>query len=235
MTDIRSTPFEPVHHLDHHHHHHAFVSWKAVLAGAAIAVAVGAMLNLLGVALGAAAIDPYDLTRGDAEGFTVGAGIWIAIANAIALFVGGFIASRATAHSDLHRGVLNGLTVWAIAFLIAILIAAATASGSVASTLGGAAESARDTAYVADQMPPPVAVGAPNDAAARLPAVAPAARPEVDQAADSTSAASLWGFLTMLLGAIAAALGGRYGSRKHGWEAKAGLDDTTASRINSGL
>ena len=88
MTDIRSTTLEP-------HHQHGYVSWKAVLAGAAIAVAVGAMLNLLGMALGAAAINPYDLTRGEAEGFTVGAGIWIAIANALALFVGGFIASRA--------------------------------------------------------------------------------------------------------------------------------------------
>ena len=228
MTDIHSTTFEPLH---PHHHHHAHLSWKAVLAGAVIAVAVGAMLNLLGMALGAAAIDPYELTRGEAEGFTVGAGVWIAIANAVALFVGGFIASRAAAHSDLHKGILNGLAVWAVAFLLAILIASATASGSVASTLGGAAEAAPEAAMVADHMGPPTAFGVPAQGSDQLAAVPPPARQEVDQAADSTSAASLWGFLTMLLGAIAAALGGRYGMRKHQWETKAGLSDAAAGRV----
>lgn len=221
MTDIHSTT------LGTAHHQHALVSWKAVLAGAAIAVAVGAMLNLLGMALGAAAIDPYELTRGEAEGFTVGAGIWIAIANAIALFVGGFVASRAAKHSDHHKGLLNGLTVWAIAFLLAILIAASTASGSVASALGGATEAAPEAARVAEAvMPGDADAGA--DATAAVPAPA---REEADQAADSTSAASLWGFLTMLLGAIAAVLGGRYGSRKHSWEAKAGLNDHDTVRV----
>ena len=215
MTDIRSTTLEP-------HHQHGYVSWKAVLAGAAIAVAVGAMLNLLGMALGAAAINPYDLTRGEAEGFTVGAGIWIAIANALALFVGGFIASRAAAHSDLNKGLLNGLTVWAISFLLAILIASATASGSVATTLGGATESASDAAYVTERMMAAPDAIVTEDGAEVLPALPPQARAEVDQAAESTSAAALWGFLTMLLGAIAATLGGRYGMRKHGWEAKTG-------------
>ena len=230
MTDIHPIAFEP-----HHHHHHAHISWRAVLAGALIAVAVGAMLNLLGVALGAAAIDPYELTRGEAEGFTVGAGVWIAIANAVALFVGGFIASRAASHSDLHKGVLNGLAVWAVSFLLAILIAAATASGSVASSLGGAAEAAPEAAMVVDRMGPPPAFATPGEGSNLMPAVPPPARAEVDQAADSTSAASLWGFLTMLLGAIAAGLGGRYGLRKHAWEAKAGLTDAAAPRVTPGL
>ncbi|HYG25382.1 MAG TPA: hypothetical protein VD906_00590 [Caulobacteraceae bacterium] len=223
MTDVHTTTFEP-------HHQHALISWQAVLAGAVIAVAVGAMLNLLGMALGAAAIDPYELTRGEAEGFTVGAGVWIAIANAIALFVGGFVASRAAKHSDHHRGVLNGLAVWAIAFLLAILIAAATASGSVASALGGATEAAPEAAQVADTMMPGTGAGADQgtDNTAAVPAPA---REEADQAADSTSAASLWGFLTMLLGAIAAVLGGRYGSRKHGWETKAGIGEAPSVRV----
>lgn len=34
---------------------HVLVSWPAVIAGAIVAVAVGAMLNLLGLALGAGA------------------------------------------------------------------------------------------------------------------------------------------------------------------------------------
>ena len=78
----------------HAHPLHVLVSWPAVIAGAILAVAVGAMLNLLGVALGAGAFNPYDLDGGDAESFAAAAGAWAVIANSIALFVGGAVASR---------------------------------------------------------------------------------------------------------------------------------------------
>jgi hypothetical protein len=218
MTDIYRTPVTL-------HQPHTLVSWNAVFAGAAIAASVGAMLNLLGMALGAAALDPYHLTRGDAEGFTVGAGIWIAVANALALFVGGLIATRAAKHTDHHRGYLNGLVVWAVAFLFAILIATATATASstAAPTIRNPASALHESAKLAEAVIPGTDRNpAIADAA---PAVPAAARDEADKAAHSTSAASLWGFLTMLLGAIAAALGGRYGARKHDWEVKAGFGD----------
>jgi dolichol kinase len=209
------------------HHPHALVSWSAVLAGAVVAVTVGAMLNLLGVALGAAALNPFDLSRGDAEGFTAGAGVWVAIANALALFVGGFVASRAAKHSDHHRGILNGLAVWALAFLLAILIATSTTAGGLTSVLNGAAERA-PAARVADAMVPSAEVG--TDASPAIPAQA---REEVDNAADTTGTVALWAFLTMLLGAVAAILGGRYGSRKHAWEDKVVGDGTHGVRVTS--
>ena len=92
MTDIPASPYadarlEPT---------HAGISWRAVLAGALVAAAVGAMLNLLGLALGAAALNPFEMSRADAQGFSIGAGFWMAIANALALFVGAFVASRAS-------------------------------------------------------------------------------------------------------------------------------------------
>lgn len=236
MTDIqRSVPLTL-------HQPHTLISWNAVFAGAAVAVAVGAMLNLLGMALGAAALDPYDLTRGEAEGFTVGAGIWIAIANALALFVGGLIASRAAKHSDHHKGFLNGLVVWAVAFLFAIVVATATASGTMASTAGGAAEAAPEAAALANSALPGTPTGAPDVATYAAPAPLPAlpmpgepapTREAADDAAEAASAASLWGFLTMLLGAIAAALGGRYGIRKHQWELKAGIGDPVDAAMSN--
>jgi len=218
MTDVRTTTYEP-------HHAHSLVSWRAVFAGAVIAVAVGAMLNLLGVALGAAALNPFDLSRGDAEAFTAGAGVWVALANAVALFVGGFVASRAAKHSDHHKGYLQGLTVWAIAFLLAILIATSTGAGGVTSVLNGAAQRAPadDVAYAMTQ---PATAG--TDASPAIPA---AAREEADDAANTTGTVALWAFLTMLLGAVAAAFGGRYGSRRHAWETKANLNADPGVRV----
>src|SRR5689334_13856442 len=99
------------------------ISWRSVLAGAVIAIAVGAMLNLLGVAMGAAALDPYDLSRGEAKGLAVAGGVWLALSNAIGLFVGAWIATRAGPHPDpwrLREGGYHSIAVWAVAFLIAI-------------------------------------------------------------------------------------------------------------------
>jgi hypothetical protein len=228
MTDANATVYET-------HPLHTLISWPAVIAGAAVAVAAGAMLNLLGVALGAGALNPFDLTRGGAKAFTVGAGLWIALANAVALFAGGLVASRAAKYADHHRGMLHGLIVWAVAFLVAIFVAGSTAAGGVTAALGGAASNpvaAEAAAPAPAATDPSIPTGvlqsdgsiAPADASA-MPQAAPvtsAPRAAVAQkAADTTGALALWSFLTMLLGAVAAVFGGRYGSRTHAWETRA--------------
>ncbi|MBX7249167.1 MAG: hypothetical protein K1X35_09025, partial [Caulobacteraceae bacterium] len=187
---------------------HSLVSWPAVIAGAAVAVATGAMLNLLGVALGAGAFNPYDLDHGDAQGFAAAAGMWAVLANAIALFVGGAVASRAAKFADHHRGGLHGLTVWALAFLLALLIAAATTAGAAATVAGGEATRVAADETVAGDLIAPDSVVAADEA----PAIPPAARPAAEHAADNTATWALWGFLTMLIGGVAAVLGGLYGT-----------------------
>ncbi|HYC96826.1 hypothetical protein [Brevundimonas sp.] len=200
------------------HPPHVLVSWPAVIAGAVVAAAVGAMLNLLGVALGAASFNPYDLDSNDAAGFTAAAGMWMALANALALFVGGAVASRAAKYPDHHRGALHGLGVWASAFLLALVIATASAAGGAAAIAGGeaadpapdvvvdGATGARSRLVEGELAPPPVVV-----------------REAADNAADATATLALWGFLTMLIGAAAAVIGGMYGARNHRWMSRAGL------------
>lgn len=222
------------------------ISWPAVFAGAAVAVAAGAMLNLLGVALGAGTLNPFDLGRAGAKAFTVGAGLWIALANTLALFAGGFIASRAAKYADNHQGMLHGLIVWAVAFLVAIFVAGSTAAGGVTAALGGAAGTASQA--VADAAAPAVSPDASNpngvlmsdgtvappDATAPPAAatVAPPAHPAtIQKAADATGAVALWSFLTMLLGAAGAVFGGRYGSRTHAWEARVRPADLAAPHL----
>lgn len=198
---------------------HTLVSWPAVIAGAIVAVAVGAMLNLLGVALGASAFNPYDFNGGDVSEFTAAAGMWMAFANAIALFVGGAVATRAAKYDDHHKGALHGLAVWALAFLLAITIAGAAGAGGGASA---ALESdARDGA-VGDTV---VVTDRPTGRVIEGELVQPAPLPQspavAEEAADTTAMLALWGFLTMLVGAIAAIFGGLYGCRKHRWIDKA--------------
>lgn len=209
------------------HPFHTLVSWPAVIAGALVAVTVGAMLNLLGVAIGAAALDPFDLSRGDAGEFGAGAGVWVALVNALALFVGGAVASRAAKFPDHHRGLLHGLSVWAVAFVIAILVAGSSAAGGFVSAVGGVAERAdpADAALVDRYYDPAVGPVAVDPAQPGAPAVPVPAQPVVEDAADATGQVALWAFLTMLLGGVAAVLGARYGVRRHGWELKANVTD----------
>jgi len=206
-------------HPTHRHHPHTLISWPAVLAGAIVAAAVGAMLNLLGVALGAASFNPYDLDSGDATGFTAAAGMWMALANSIALFVGGAVASRAAKHSDHHRGGLHGVSVWAVAFLLALVITASGVAGGAAAIAGGEASepSPPREVVISDGT-----VG-PNGVVEGQVVVPPEAREVADDTADATATLALWGFLTMLLGAVAAVLGGMYGTRNHRWMNKAGI------------
>lgn len=204
------------------HPTHTLISWPAIIIGAIVAAAVGAMLNLLGIALGTASFNPYDFDAGDISEFTAAAGMWMAVANALALFVGAAIASRAAKYPDHHKGALHGLGVWALAFLLALLIASASAAGGAAAVAGGeAADPAAESAIMVDPV-----TGARSRVVAGDVAIQPLPNPPVaEEAADTTAQLALWGFLTMLIGAVVAVLGGMYGARRHRWIAKAGLDE----------
>jgi hypothetical protein len=197
---------------------HTLISWPAVIAGGIVAVAVGAMLNLLGVALGASAFNPYEFGGGDAEGFTAAAGMWMAFANAIALFIGGAVATRAAKYADHHKGALHGLAVWALSFLLAITIASAAGAGGAAALIGGEAADSDGRGVVSDTVAPSRVIEGELVAPVVVQPSAPAA---AEEAADTTAMLALWGFLTMLIGAIAAIFGGLYGGRNHRWIDKA--------------
>ena len=197
------------------HPAHTLISWPAVIAGAVVAVAVGAMLNLLGVALGASTFNPYDFDGGNVSEFTAAAGLWMAFANAIALFAGGAVATRAAKYADHHKGALHGLAVWALAFLLAITVASAAGAGGVAAVLGGDARDGEvGETLPGDGFAPSRVVE--GELIAPVPAPAPAPV-RTEEAADTTAMLALWGFLTMLIGAVAAVLGGVYGGRRHRW------------------
>ncbi len=101
------------------------ISWGAVLAGGLVAVAVGALLNLLGLAVGATTLDPA--TPGDSPSaslLAMAGGLWLLLANLIGLGMGGWVAARLSGTSDDTDGVLHGLSVWAVGFLLSAVLVA---------------------------------------------------------------------------------------------------------------
>lgn len=125
------------------------MSWGAVLAGAVIALAVGATLNILGAAIGANLVDATERATPDATSLGIGGGIWLLVSHLIGLGVGAYAAARLSGTADGTDGSLHGLSVWATStlfsmFLLGSIVSSAvgTAATGVSNMLGGLAQGA---------------------------------------------------------------------------------------------
>lgn len=134
------------------------VSWSAVLAGVVVALVTQLILNLIGIGLGAAAIDPAARAADNpsATSFSVGAGMWWAISGIIAAAAGGYTAGRLAGRPNESTAGWHGLTTWAFTTLLIFYLLTSTLGGivggayrtvanaatTVATTAGGAAQSA---------------------------------------------------------------------------------------------
>jgi hypothetical protein len=110
------------------------VSWGAILAGVAVGLVVQFLLNLLGVGIGAAVIDPAQYDNPNAGTFSIAGGIWFMVAGLIASFVGGYIASRLSGRPSNSTGGYQGLTTWAVTTLVILYLL----TTSVGALIGGA-------------------------------------------------------------------------------------------------
>ena len=119
------------------------VSWSSILAGVTAAIAVQLLLNLLGIGVGAATINPQQGQPG--QGLAVGAAIWFVISSIISLFVGGWIAGRLAGTPNNKDGALHGFVTWALASLVLFYLL----STAVGGLLGGAASVLGQTASLA--------------------------------------------------------------------------------------
>lgn len=90
------------------------ISWGAVLAGVFIAIIIHITMNMLGLAIGAGALDPDAPTRGLGSA-TV---IWIAVSILLGLFAGAWVSSRLAGVPDHTDGILHGLLTWAVTSLL---------------------------------------------------------------------------------------------------------------------
>lgn len=110
------------------------VSWGAIFAGVAIALAAQFLLNLVGVGIGAAVLDPTTSDNPAASTFSIGGGIWFVLAGIVAAFLGGYVSSRLSGRPSKSTGGYHGLTTWAVTTLVVLYLL----TTSVGALVGGA-------------------------------------------------------------------------------------------------
>lgn len=139
------------------------ISWGAVMAGVVTALVSQLLLNMLGVGIGVATLDPGTGDNPAASTFTIAAGIWWTLSGIIAAYVGGYVAGRLSGKPKESTTGWHGLTSWAVTTLvIAYLLTTTLGSllGGAFSTVAGAMGGLGRTAATAAQTVSPALAGA---------------------------------------------------------------------------
>jgi len=219
------------------------VSWGAIFAGVAISLAIQVGLSLLGVAIGASAVDPLR-DQHPGKGIGMGAGIWWVVSSLISMFIGAWVAGRLSGAVRNTDGRLHGLLTWSVSTLLTVyLLTTAVGSmiGGAASLLGKAAPAAAQAANSGDlqsqlrqlgidpnalksqaqnQVPPgtlsPTGRTAydAQQADAQKAQAEQKAREAGDAAARGVAQGAFWSFILLALSALAASFGGDRGTRR---------------------
>ena len=113
------------------------VSWGAVLAGVVVALVVQLLLNMLGVGIGVATLDPGTGDNPAVSTFSIVAGIWYLVAGIIAAYAGGYIAGRLSGSSFGSTAALHGLTSWAVATLVVFYLLTTAIGGIIGGVFSG--------------------------------------------------------------------------------------------------
>ncbi|WP_375402304.1 hypothetical protein [uncultured Sphingomonas sp.] len=138
------------------------IAWGAIFAGVAVGLVTQLLLNMLGLGLGLATLDPGTTDNPSAGGLSIGAGIWFVLSGIIASLIGGWIAGRVAGKPRESTGGLHGLVSWAVMSLAVIYLLSSAVSGIVGGALGalsGAAGGVARAAGTAATVAAPAAAG----------------------------------------------------------------------------
>jgi hypothetical protein len=126
------------------------LSWGAILAGVVIALITQIVLNLIGIAVGAALLAPLSGGSPLAASFSTGAGIWFALSTILAALAGGYTAGKFSGMQNESTAGWHGLTTWALTTLLLSYL--------LSSALGGLGGDAKSSAQTAVQAAAPILV-----------------------------------------------------------------------------
>jgi hypothetical protein len=107
------------------------MSWGAVLAGTAVAVAISFSLSVVGLAIGFSVMQ-----------ITSGAGIWMILSTMISMAAGGYVAGRLAGTFSHLDSELHGLTVWALTALLTAILLVRLVTAEIFATSHGAGSAA---------------------------------------------------------------------------------------------
>ncbi|MEP6937585.1 MAG: hypothetical protein ABI871_05895 [Chthoniobacterales bacterium] len=200
----------------------ARISWGSIFAGAIIALAAQLVLALIGTAIGLATLDPMTGDNPSAASLGMGAGIWLILSSLLSLFFGGYIAARL---GGTFNGWLHGLTTWGTVTMLTVMLLT-SAAGRLVGTASGLAN------FVANKSDKAQLQSAASNASAKarqkadeLQAAAqqPGEQPIERDAKVTANRAAKGGAVGtgaaafgLILGALAAAFGGKTG-QQHSW------------------
>ena len=206
MTTVETTPAYPS-------YSHPLVSWGSLILGALVAIAVGVLLNLLVAVFDATATQHELKAHGEAGTNGLLLGVFGGIANLIALFAGGFVAARSANHPDHHDGMLHGFGVWALSFVVAFAILGSGASKTVGAAMGETTGAMAEMSQTQATPPAPLPEATPAQQRAAEADAQADAQTEAHDIAKGAAETAFWGFAAMLVGLVAALVGGVAGSR----------------------
>ena len=110
------------------------ISWGAVLAGVVVALVTQLLLNMLGIGIGAATLNPVEGDNPSAMSLSIGAGIWFALSTILSALAGGYAAGRLAGILRESTAGWHGLTAWALTTLVIFYLLGSAVGG----ILGGA-------------------------------------------------------------------------------------------------
>ncbi len=111
------------------------VSWGAIFAGTTVALVLGVTLNLLGLGIGAATVNPLQEQQ-PFSGLGTGAMIWMVVANLLALFAGGWVAGRMAGLPRRFDGALHGIVAWGLTTFVTLFFLASAAGRMIGGVVG---------------------------------------------------------------------------------------------------
>jgi hypothetical protein len=123
-----------------------------VFGGVVVALVTQLLLNMLGVGIGVATVNPATGDVPDAATFSISAAIWWTVSGIIAAFVGGWMAARLSG-ALAASAALHGVVTWATTMLVVLYLVTSAAGavvggtfGFLGNTLSGAGEGVRAVA-----------------------------------------------------------------------------------------
>jgi hypothetical protein len=204
----------------------ARISWGAIFAGALIALATQLVLTLVGAAIGLATLNPAAGQSPSSTTLGIGTAVWVVISSLMSLFLAGYIAGRL---AGTFNGWLHGLATWATVTVLAILLLTTAAGGLLGAASGVAGLAVTGSDKVSRSRLPPAVQQQIDEISSQLSQRADRAATQAQQTTPEERAAQTRqvgeraakggaigvgaAALGLILGALAAALGGSAGQR----------------------
>ncbi len=103
-------------------HCHKKLSWRAVFAGAVVAIGLTFLFNMLTLGIGLTA---YTQSQEGALSLVFGSFAWIIIGSYLMLFISGWVAGKLASHEHCKpcsEGVVCGFIMWSLYLLISLFV-----------------------------------------------------------------------------------------------------------------